>query len=72
MRDLMLQILLDNAPWLPPDENQTDRPGMPSWMTPNGLLICHPDGGWIFLPAAELMQMWHDDSSLVPASVPIV
>lgn len=70
MRDLIIQILLDNAPWSTPDNTHRDRPGMPAWMVSNGLLIRHPDGGLIFLPATELLQMWQDDetSLVTPAA----
>ena len=68
MRDMIIQILLDNAPWSTPDNKRLDRPGMPAWMVPNGLLIRHPDGGLIFLPATELLEMWqYDDLMMIDA-----
>lgn len=63
MRELIIQILLDNAPWATPDEKHRNHPGMPAWVAPNGLFIRHPDGGLIFLPTTELLQMRQDHES---------
>lgn len=71
MRELIIQILLDNAPWSSPDNKHRDRPGMPAWMMSNGLLIRHPDGGLIFLPDIELLAMQrYDDSMMLDAVRP--
>jgi hypothetical protein len=36
---------------------------MPAWVAPNGLFIRHPDGGLIFLPITELLQMRQDNET---------
>ncbi len=68
MRELIIQILLDNAPWATPDEKHRNHPGMPAWVVPNGLLIRHPDGGLIFLPITELLQMRQDHETVRAAA----
>lgn len=71
MQDLVVQILLDNAPWPAVGEQQMDHPGMPAWATSAGLFIRHPDGGLIYLPLIDLFEIWQNQEPALAAAQPL-